>query len=60
MPRKVIRIVLPEVDRLRWQGAADLELVDLERFIREAVEAESVRRERARTISVPGWAGCPD
>jgi hypothetical protein len=60
MPRKTIVIVLPEVDRVRWQGAADLALVELDRFVRDAVEAEIARRERARTISVPGWPGCRD
>lgn len=52
MPRKVIRIVLPEVDRLRWQGAADLELVELERFIREAVE-DAITRPRGRARCRP-------
>lgn len=39
MKRKVIRIVLPEVDRVRWQYGADIRGVALERLVRDAVEA---------------------
>ncbi len=44
MPRKRVVIVLVEVDRRRWQGAADLRGVELERFVRDAVE-EKIGRE---------------
>lgn len=39
MPRKRIALVLPEVDRVRWQYAADVRGVAIERFVRDAVEA---------------------
>ena len=65
MPRKRIAIVLPEVDRVRWQYAADLTGQSLERFVRNAVEdklrslseGQRLGRERASEVPVPSEDG---
>ena len=53
MPDTTLVLTLTEADRLRWQGAADLQGVELEQLIREAVEAAIRAREKPLTRWAP-------
>ena len=56
-PRKKVVIVLVEADRVRWQGAADLRGVALDRFVRDSVEA-AIEEYDARIRRLPRWTAC--
>jgi len=57
MPRKRLVLVLVEVDAVRWEAAAFVRGVSLERFVREAVDH---RIGCHASISVPGSPGRRD
>ena len=53
MSATTLVLILTEAGRLRWQGAADLQGVELEQLVRAAVEAAIRAREKPLTRWAP-------